>query len=47
MNESLLRNFCESRHRKLIVAIVTTLLGLAVLLPPTDDYLTKGRVVGL
>jgi hypothetical protein len=38
MNESLLRNFCESRHRKLIVAIVTTLLGLAVLWPVTDDY---------
>ncbi len=38
MIESLLRNFCESSHRKLIVAIVTTLLGLAVLLPLTDDY---------
>ncbi len=38
MNESLLRNFCESRHRKLIVAIVTTLFGLVVLWPPTDDY---------
>ncbi len=38
MIESLLRNFCESRHRKLIVAIVTTLLGLAVLWPVTDDY---------
>ena len=38
MNESLLRNFCESRHRKLIVAIVTTLFGLAVLWPLTDDY---------
>jgi len=38
MIESLLRNFCESRHRKLIVAIVSTLLGLAVLWPVTDDY---------
>ncbi|MCH7750746.1 MAG: hypothetical protein IH898_01120 [Planctomycetes bacterium] len=41
MNESLLRKFCESRHRKLIVAIVTTLFGLAVLWPFTDDYFDK------
>ncbi len=41
MNESLLRNFCESRHRKLIVTIVTTLFGLAILCPLTDDYYDK------
>ncbi len=38
MNESPIRKFCESRHRKLIVAIVTTLLGLLVLFPLVDDY---------
>lgn len=41
MNESLLRNLCESKHRKLIVAIVTSLFGLVVLLPLTDDYFDK------
>ena len=41
MNESLLRTFCESRHRKLIVAIVTTLAGLVVLVPLVDDYFDK------
>jgi hypothetical protein len=41
MSESFLRKFCESKHRKLIVAIATTLLGLLVLLPVTDDYFTK------
>jgi hypothetical protein len=41
MNEKLLRNFCESNHRKLIVAIVTTLAGLLVLVPLVDDYFTK------
>ena len=41
MNESLLRNFCESKHRKLIVVIGTTLFGLVVLWPSTDDYFDK------
>ena len=41
MNDSPLRMFCESRHRKLIVAIVTTLVGLAVIVPLTDDYFDK------
>ncbi|MEM8944042.1 MAG: hypothetical protein AAGD11_02585 [Planctomycetota bacterium] len=43
MNESPLRKFCESRHRKLIVAIVTTLFGLLVLIPLVDDYFDKKR----
>lgn len=38
MNDSPLRAFCESRHRKLIVAIVTTLVGLAVFTQLSDDY---------
>ncbi len=38
MNNSPLRHFCESKHRKLIVVIVTTLLGLLVLIPLVDDY---------
>ena len=38
MNESPIRKFCESRHRKLIVVIVTTLFGLLVLIPLVDDY---------
>ena len=38
MNDSPLRQFCESKHRKLIVVIVTTLLGLLVLIPLVDDY---------
>ena len=41
MNDSPLRLFCESSHRKLIVAIVTTLAGLVVLLPLTDEYFDK------
>jgi hypothetical protein len=41
MSESLVRKFCESKHRNLIVAIGTTLLGLVVLLPVTDDYFDK------
>lgn len=41
MNESLLRGFCESRHRLLIVAIVTTVVGLVVLVPLVDDYFAK------
>ncbi len=41
MNESPLRKFCESRHRKLIVVIVTTLIGLLVLIPLVDDNFNK------
>jgi len=41
MNESPIRKFCESSHRKLIVVIVTTLVGLAVLIPLVDDYFDK------
>ncbi len=38
MNESVLRNFCESRYRRLIVIIGTLVLGLAVTIPLVDDY---------
>lgn len=38
MNDSLLRKFCESPHRKLIVIIVTVMLGLVVLIPMVDEY---------
>lgn len=38
MNESLLRKFCESPHRKLIVIIVTVMVGLVVLIPLVDEY---------
>ncbi len=41
MNESPLSKFCESRHRKLIVVIVTTLFGLLVLIPLVDDNFDK------
>ena len=41
MNESPIRRFCESSHRKLIVVIVTTLVGLVVLIPLVDDYFDK------
>jgi len=41
MNESPIRRFCESTHRKLIVAIVSTLVGLVVLIPLVDDYFDK------
>ena len=41
MNDSILRKFCESRHRKLIVVIATTLFGLLVLIPLVDDYFDK------
>ena len=43
MNESLVRKFCESRYRKLIVVIGTTLFGLAVLIPLVDDYLDNKK----
>jgi len=41
MNESPIRRFCESTHRKLIVVIVTALVGLVVLIPLADDYFDK------
>jgi hypothetical protein len=41
MNDSLIRKFCESRHRWLIVATLTGLVALAVLLPMVDDYFDK------
>lgn len=41
MNESPIRRFCESTHRKLIVVIVTALVGLVVLIPLVDDYFDK------
>jgi hypothetical protein len=41
MNDSLIRKFCESRHRWLIVATLTGLVALAVLLPMVDDFFDK------
>ena len=41
MNESLVRRFCESPRRKLIVAIVTILLGVTIIIPLVDDYFDK------
>ena len=41
MNDSLIRKFCESRHRWLIVATATGLLALVALLPMVDDYFDK------
>jgi hypothetical protein len=41
MNDSLVRKFCESRHRWLIVATSTGLVALAVFLPMVDDYFDK------
>ena len=41
MNETPIRRFCESPHRKAIVAIVTTVFGLLVLIPLADDYFDK------
>jgi hypothetical protein len=38
MNESILRRFCESPRRGLIVTIVTGLFGLVVMIPLADDY---------
>ncbi len=38
MNESIIRKLCESPHRKLIVSIVTILVGLGVLTPLVDEY---------
>jgi hypothetical protein len=41
MNDSLIRKFCESRHRWLIVATGTLLTSVATLLPAVDDYFVK------
>jgi hypothetical protein len=41
MNETIVRRFCESPRRKLIVSIVTILLGLAIITPLVDDYFNK------
>jgi hypothetical protein len=41
MNDSIVRRFCESRRRKLIVSIVTILLGVAIIIPLVDDYFDK------
>lgn len=41
MNETLVRRFCESSHRKLIVAIVTILLGMVIVVPLVDEYFDK------
>ena len=41
MNDTIVRRFCESPRRKLIVAIVTILSGLAVLVPLVDEYFDK------
>jgi hypothetical protein len=41
MNETLIRKFCESPRRGLIVTTVTILLGLAVITPLVDDYFDK------
>ena len=38
MNKSLLRKFCESPRRKLIVVIATVVIGLVVLVPMVDEY---------
>ena len=41
MNDSLIRTFCESRHRWPIVATATVLVALATLVPSVDDYFDK------
>ncbi len=41
MNETIVRKFCESPRRNLIVSIVTILLALAVITPLVDDYFDK------
>ncbi len=43
MNETVFRSFIESRHRKLTVAIVTTVVALLVLVPLVDDYIEKSE----
>jgi len=41
MNDSLIRRFCESRHRWPIVATATVLLALATVVPTVDDCFNK------
>jgi hypothetical protein len=41
MNETVVHKFCESPRRKLIVAIVTILLGVTIIIPLVDDYFDK------
>ena len=41
MNDSLIRRFCETRHRWPIVATATALLALATVWPSVDDYFDK------
>lgn len=41
MNDSLIRKFCESRYRWLIVATATLLVALAAVLPLVDDFFDK------
>jgi hypothetical protein len=41
MNDTLIRKFCESRRRWLIVATTTVLLALATVWPAVDDYFDK------
>ena len=38
MSDSILYAFCDSKYRTIIVAIVTSVIGLALLLPLTDEY---------
>jgi len=47
MNETVLRTFIESRHRKLTVAIVTTVVALLVLVPLVDDTIEKSKTRGV
>ena len=41
MHDSLIRKFCESRYRWLIVATATLLVALAAVLPLVDDFFDK------
>ena len=41
MNDPIVRRFCESPRRKPTVAIVTILLGVAIIIPLVDDYFDK------
>jgi hypothetical protein len=41
MNDSLIRKFCESRHRWPIVATATVLTALATVVPSVDDCCNK------
>lgn len=41
MNETIVRRFCESPRRKLIVSTVTIALGLAIITPLVDEYFDK------